>query len=78
MGPTKGKRFDTDRPIGFEDMIAYLSMSETLYPGEFLCSGTVGGCCAPESGRWLEASDVVEIGFDRIGTLRDCAMKGTA
>ena len=56
---------------GFDDMIAYLSQNETLYPGEFLGSGTVGGCCALESDRWLRAGDVVELEFDRIGTLRN-------
>lgn len=55
----------------FEDMIAYLSRNETLYPGEFLGSGTVGGGCALESGRWLKPGDVVEIEFDRIATLRN-------
>lgn len=56
---------------GFDDMIAYISKNETLYPGEFLGSGTVGGCCALESGRWLKAGDLVEIEFERIGTLRN-------
>jgi 2-keto-4-pentenoate hydratase/2-oxohepta-3-ene-1,7-dioic acid hydratase in catechol pathway len=62
----------------FEDMIAYISRSETLYPGEFLGSGTVGGCCALESGRWLKAGDVVEIEFDCIGTLRNRVVKKPA
>src|SRR5690606_9352379 len=29
----------------FEDLIAWVSQSETLYPGEFLGSGTVGTGC---------------------------------
>jgi 2-keto-4-pentenoate hydratase/2-oxohepta-3-ene-1,7-dioic acid hydratase in catechol pathway len=62
----------------FEDMIAYLSRSETLYPGEFLGSGTVGGCCALESGRWLKAGDVVEVEFDRIGSLRNRVVRTAA
>ena len=62
----------------FEDMIAYLSRSETLYPGEFLGSGTVGGCCALESGRWLKPGDVVEVEFDRIGLLRNRVVKSAA
>lgn len=60
---------------GLADMIAYLSQDETLYPGEFLGSGTVGGCCALESGRWLKPGDVVELEFDRIGTLRNRVVK---
>jgi 2-keto-4-pentenoate hydratase/2-oxohepta-3-ene-1,7-dioic acid hydratase in catechol pathway len=62
----------------FEDMIAYISRSETLYPGEFLGSGTVGGCCALESGHWLKPGDVVEVDFDRIGMLRNRVVKKTA
>jgi 2-keto-4-pentenoate hydratase/2-oxohepta-3-ene-1,7-dioic acid hydratase in catechol pathway len=60
---------------GFADMIAYLSQDETLYPGEFLGSGTVGGCCALESGRWLRPGDLVEVEFDRIGVLRNRVVK---
>ena len=63
---------------GFDDMIAYLSQSETLYPGEFLGSGTVGGCCALESDRWLKAGDVIELEFDRIGTLRNRVVRKAA
>jgi 2-keto-4-pentenoate hydratase/2-oxohepta-3-ene-1,7-dioic acid hydratase in catechol pathway len=59
----------------FADMISYLSQDETLYPGEFLGSGTVGGCCALESGRWLKPGDVIEVEFDRIGTLRNRVVK---
>jgi 2-keto-4-pentenoate hydratase/2-oxohepta-3-ene-1,7-dioic acid hydratase in catechol pathway len=55
----------------FSDMIAYLSRNETIYPGEFLGSGTVGGCCGLESGHWLKAGDVVELDFDLLGTLRN-------
>ena len=62
----------------FEDMIAYISRSETLYPGEFLGSGTVGGCCALESGHWLKPGDVVEVDFDRIGNLRNRVVKKPA
>jgi 2-keto-4-pentenoate hydratase/2-oxohepta-3-ene-1,7-dioic acid hydratase in catechol pathway len=53
----------------FADMIAYISQDETLHPGEFFGSGTVGGCCALENGHWLKAGDVIEIEFDAIGTL---------
>jgi 2-keto-4-pentenoate hydratase/2-oxohepta-3-ene-1,7-dioic acid hydratase in catechol pathway len=61
----------------FEDMIAYVSQSETLYPGEFLGSGTgtipESGknkrCCGLEMGRFLKAGDKVELEVDQIGTL---------
>jgi 2-keto-4-pentenoate hydratase/2-oxohepta-3-ene-1,7-dioic acid hydratase in catechol pathway len=61
----------------FEDMIAYVSRSETIYPGEFFGSGTgtvpESGkdrrCCGLEMGRFLRAGDTVELEVERIGTL---------
>ena len=55
----------------FEDVIAYLATDETLYPGEFIGSGTVGGCCALENDRWLKDGDVIEVEYSRIGVLRN-------
>lgn len=55
----------------FEDMIAHVSRDETLYPGEFLGSGTVGGGCGLELDRWLEPGDVVELEVEGIGVLRN-------
>ena len=61
----------------FEDMIAYVSRSETLYAGEFFGSGTgtvpESGRdkrgCGLEMGRYLRAGDKVELKVDHIGTL---------
>jgi len=39
----------------FEDLIQHISASETLYPGEFLGSGTVGSGCGLETSRFLSA-----------------------
>ncbi len=59
----------------FEDMIAYMSQSETLYPGEFIgsgtCSGAQGRGCGLEMGKFLRSGDVVELEVDRIGILRN-------
>jgi 2-keto-4-pentenoate hydratase/2-oxohepta-3-ene-1,7-dioic acid hydratase in catechol pathway len=77
-GDVVGRNSTTGLIHSFEDMIAYLSRSETLYPGEFLGSGTVGGCCALESGHWLKAGDVVEVEFDRIGSLRNRVVRRAA
>jgi 2-keto-4-pentenoate hydratase/2-oxohepta-3-ene-1,7-dioic acid hydratase in catechol pathway len=55
----------------FEDMIAFVSHDETLYPGEFLGSGTIGGCCGLESDRWLKDGDLVEVEVEKIGVLRN-------
>ena len=60
----------------FEDMIAHISQSETLYPGEFIGSGTVGGGCGLEIERYLEDGDVIELEVEGIGILRNRVVKG--
>jgi 2-keto-4-pentenoate hydratase/2-oxohepta-3-ene-1,7-dioic acid hydratase in catechol pathway len=70
-GHTKGMRWK------FEDLIAYVSQDETLYPGEFFGSGTgtvaeSGSdrcCCGLEMGRFLKAGDTVELEVEHIGKL---------
>ena len=54
----------------FEDVIEHVSRSETLHPGEFLGSGTVGNGCGLEQMRYLKANDVVELEVQGIGVLR--------
>jgi 2-keto-4-pentenoate hydratase/2-oxohepta-3-ene-1,7-dioic acid hydratase in catechol pathway len=55
----------------FAAIIAHISMSETLYPGEFLGSGTVGGGCGLELGKFLKPGDVVELEVSGLGLLRN-------
>jgi 2-keto-4-pentenoate hydratase/2-oxohepta-3-ene-1,7-dioic acid hydratase in catechol pathway len=55
----------------FEDMLAFVSTDETLHPGEFFGSGTIGGCCGLESDKWLKYGDVVEAEVEKIGVLRN-------
>ncbi len=55
----------------FEDMIAFVSRDETLYPGEFFGSGTTGNGCGLELDRWLTPGDVVELEVEGIGVLRN-------
>jgi len=55
----------------FEDIIAHVSRDETLHPGEFLGSGTVGGGCGLELGRMLQDGDVVELEISGLGVLRN-------
>ena len=70
-GHTSGMRWT------FEELIAYASQDETLYPGEFFGSGTgtvpESGhnrcCCGLEMGRFLKAGDTIELEVDRLGTL---------
>ena len=68
-----GNTGDTYYP--FEDLIAYMSRSETLYPGDFIGSGTISGPqgrgCGLELGRFLRSGDVVELEIERIGVLRN-------
>jgi 2-keto-4-pentenoate hydratase/2-oxohepta-3-ene-1,7-dioic acid hydratase in catechol pathway len=59
----------------FEDIIAFVSRSETLRPGEILGSGTVGGGCGLELGRFLNPGDVIELEVERIGVLRNRIIK---
>ena len=55
----------------FEDIIAFISQSETLHAGEIIGSGTVGTGCGLELGRYLQPGDVVELEIERIGILRN-------
>jgi len=55
----------------FEDILAHASNEESLHPGEFFGSGTVGGGCGLELGRFLKPGDVVELEVQGLGTLRN-------
>ena len=55
----------------FADIIAYSSVEETVYPGEVLGSGTVGGGCGNELGRFMKHGDVIELEVGGIGVLRN-------
>ena len=59
----------------FEQVIAHISRSETLHPGEALGSGTVGTGCGLEQMRYLQPGDVVELEVERIGILRSRLVK---
>jgi len=58
-----------------DELIARISRSETLMPGDFVGSGTASGRdglgCGLELGRWLEAGDVVELAAEPLGVLRN-------
>ncbi len=53
----------------FEAMIAFASTSRTLFPGDILGSGTVGGGCGAELQRFLKPGDTVKLVFDGMGEL---------
>ncbi len=54
-----------------EELIAYASKGETIWPGELLGSGTVGLGCGLELGKQLQPGDVVELEIEGIGILRN-------
>ena len=60
-----------------EDLIAHTSRSETLYPGEFFGSGTVGGGCGLELERYLSDGDVMELEVEGIGILKNRIIRET-
>jgi 2-keto-4-pentenoate hydratase/2-oxohepta-3-ene-1,7-dioic acid hydratase in catechol pathway len=55
----------------FEQMIAFVSRDEPLFPGDVLGSGTVTGGCGLELDRWVQPGDVVELEIEKIGVLRN-------
>lgn len=55
----------------WEDVLEHLSRDETLHPGEFVGSGTVGGGCGLELDRYLKSGDVVELEVEGLGVLRN-------
>lgn len=59
----------------FADIIAHISQSETLYPGEVIGSGTVGTGCGLEIGRQLADGDRFDLTIENIGTLSNRIVK---
>lgn len=55
----------------FEQMIAFLSMDDTIWPGDIIGSGTVGTGCGLELNRWVRRGDVMELEIKNIGVLRN-------
>ena len=65
QGVTEGMLFS------FEEIIAHVTRDETLMPGEFIGSGTVGNGCGLELGWYLEHGDAIELEVEKIGTLKN-------
>lgn len=70
-GEVRSRGSSSSMTYRFEDLIAFISASETLHPGEVLGSGTVGGGCGLEAGRFLDHGDLVELEIEGIGVLRN-------
>jgi 2-keto-4-pentenoate hydratase/2-oxohepta-3-ene-1,7-dioic acid hydratase in catechol pathway len=57
--------------FSFEEIIAHVTRDETLMPGEFIGSGTVGNGCGLELGWYLEHGDTIELEVEKIGILKN-------
>jgi 2-keto-4-pentenoate hydratase/2-oxohepta-3-ene-1,7-dioic acid hydratase in catechol pathway len=55
----------------FPQMIAHVSQGEDVWPGDLYGSGTFGGGCGLDLGRFLWPEAVVELEADGIGVLRN-------
>lgn len=59
----------SDMYWSFAHIISHISQSETLYPGDFIGSGTVAFGCGDELDRWIKVGDVIELEVEGIGVL---------
>ena len=53
----------------FAEILAYASRDETRRPGEFFGSGTVGGGCSLEHGKFMKNGDLLELEVEGLGRL---------
>jgi hypothetical protein len=67
------------RQMGYrwEELLAFISRDETLYPGDFIGSGTMGNGCGLELNRWLRPGDVVELEVERLDVLRNRVVRSS-
>ncbi len=70
-GEVWGGGTSADMHHDFGAILAHVSASETIWPGEVIGSGTVGTGCGLETGRRLAPGDVVELEIEKIGVLRN-------
>jgi 2-keto-4-pentenoate hydratase/2-oxohepta-3-ene-1,7-dioic acid hydratase in catechol pathway len=57
----------TARPL---EVLEYLASFRSLPPGMVIGMGTIPDCCGLDRDEWLRPGDLVEITFERLGTLR--------
>ncbi len=70
-GTVKQDGNTSDMIYDLEHQIAYISSIMTLYPGDVIASGTMGGVgVARKPPEFIKPGDVVEITIDGIGTLK--------
>ena len=52
------------------ELLAYVSISDRLQPGDIIGSGTMGFGAGVEIGKFLKPGDVIELELEGVGTLR--------
>ena len=70
-GETRSRGVSDGMLFSFEEIIAHVTQDETLMPGEFIGSGTVGNGCGLELGWYLEHGDTIELEVEKIGILKN-------
>lgn len=70
-GESRSKGVTDGMLFSFEEIIAHVTQDETLMPGEFIGSGTVGNGCGLELGWYLEHGDTIELEVEKIGVLKN-------
>jgi 2-keto-4-pentenoate hydratase/2-oxohepta-3-ene-1,7-dioic acid hydratase in catechol pathway len=70
-GEERSRGASRDMLHSFAEIIAYSSQDETRHAGEFFGSGTVGGGCGLETGRFLAHGDLIELEVSGLGVLRN-------
>lgn len=77
-GVEKQRGGTADMVFGVAELIADLSASMTLEPGDVIATGTPGGVGAGRKPQeWLWPGDLIEAGIDGIGTLSHAVMDDT-
>ncbi len=51
-------------------VMEYLTSFQTVAPGTIIGMGTVPGCCGLDRDEWILPGEVIEITFEKLGTLR--------
>lgn len=74
-GELRGEGNSRDMYHSFEVMLERMTDHETLVTGEFVASGTVGDGSGVEHDVFLEHGDLIEMTVERIGTLRNRAIR---
>ncbi|HEX2051173.1 MAG TPA: fumarylacetoacetate hydrolase family protein [Actinomycetota bacterium] len=68
-GEERGRARSSEMHWSWADMIAHVSQDEDIYPGDVYGSGTPGGCCGLDQGRFIGWNDLVDLEVDVVGLL---------